>query len=141
MRTRPVGTSITSGSKRSTSVVIASSGPEVTSVSTLIHYMGYHDCPTSTLLRNRHSGNAQVRRRSLRSQEMGSQTGQASVEWTALVLLVTAALGAGLNRAPGPDGRSFGGFLAHRLVCAVRAGCRDGDAALARAYGPRDARL
>jgi hypothetical protein len=72
---------------------------------------------------------------------MGSQRGQASVEWTAAVLLVLALFGFGLSRAPGPDGRSFGGFLAHRLVCAVRAGCPDGDASLARAYGLRDARL
>jgi hypothetical protein len=39
------------------------------------------------------------------------------------------------------DGRPFGGFLAHRIVCAVRGGCDDGDVALARAYGRRDAEL
>jgi hypothetical protein len=33
------------------------------------------------------------------------------------------------------------GFLAHRLACAARSGCDDGDGALARAYGERDAAL
>jgi hypothetical protein len=71
---------------------------------------------------------------------MRSEQGQAAVEWTGLVLLVALALGvagAGLH----VDGRSLGGFLAHRMVCAMRAGCRDGDVALARAYGKRDAEL
>src|SRR5436189_6385531 len=72
---------------------------------------------------------------------MGSQNGQASVEWMAAVLLVLAAFGGALSTAPAPDGRSLGGFLAHRLVCAVRLVCRDGDATLAAAYGARDAAL
>jgi hypothetical protein len=72
---------------------------------------------------------------------MSSESGQASVEWTAVVLLVATTLGLAGARSPGPDGRSFGGFLAHRIVCAARGGCRDGDASLARAYGSRDARL
>ena len=72
---------------------------------------------------------------------MGSQRGQATVEWTAAVLVVMAAFGCGLSRAPRPDGRAFGGFLAHRIVCAIRGGCRDGDASLVRAYGPGDAEL
>ncbi|MFN2615722.1 MAG: hypothetical protein ABR581_01215 [Thermoleophilaceae bacterium] len=72
---------------------------------------------------------------------MGSQTGQASVEWTAVVLFVAVTLGLAAGRSPGPDGRSFGGFLARRVVCAARGGCRDGDAALARVYGGRDATL
>src|SRR5204863_3193298 len=52
-----------------------------------------------------------------------------------------AAFGGALSTAPAPDGRSLGGFLAHRLVCAVRLVCRDGDATLAAAYGARDAAL
>jgi len=39
------------------------------------------------------------------------------------------------------DGRSFGGFLAHRIACAARGGCQDGGVALARAYGSADAAL
>ena len=72
---------------------------------------------------------------------MRSEAGQATVEWTSLVLLVALVLGALPAAGPEVDGRSFGGFLAHRLVCAVRGGCDDGDRALARAYGARDAAL
>jgi len=72
---------------------------------------------------------------------MRSEGGQAAIEWTGLVLLVALALGALPLLALQLDGRSFGGFLAHRIVCAVRGHCRDGDAALARAYGRRDAEL
>jgi hypothetical protein len=71
----------------------------------------------------------------------GDERGQAAVEWVAALLVVVLALGAALALAPPPDGRSFGGFLAHRLVCAVKRGCDDGDAALAAAYGERDAKL
>ena len=58
-------------------------------------------------------------------------------------MLLAAVLLGGASAVAGPDvnGRSFGGFLAHRLVCAVRGGCDDGDAVLARTYGPRDAEL
>jgi hypothetical protein len=42
---------------------------------------------------------------------------------------------------PNVDGRSFGGFLTHRIVCAVKGGCDDGAAALAGTYGTRDATL
>ena len=69
------------------------------------------------------------------------QSGQATVEWSALALLVALGLGALLTLAPAVDGRSFGGFLAHRIVCAVKRGCQDGDAALARAYGAGTAEL
>jgi hypothetical protein len=70
-----------------------------------------------------------------------SQSGQATLEWTGLVLLVALA-GAALAAAlPALDGRSLGGLLAHRLVCAARGGCTDGHAALVRAYGARRAAL
>ena len=69
------------------------------------------------------------------------QRGQAVVEFTALVLLAALALGALAGYGPRIDGRSFGGFLAHRLVCAAKRGCHDGDGLLARAYGDRDAAL
>ena len=73
---------------------------------------------------------------------MGCERGQATVEWVGLVLLVALALAGAVALAGADvDGRSFGGFLAHRFVCAVRGGCDDGDAALARTYGPRDAEL
>jgi hypothetical protein len=69
------------------------------------------------------------------------ERGQATVEWVGLVLLAALALGVGARFGPSVDGRSFGGFLGHRIACAVKAGCEDGDAALARAYGKRDAGL
>jgi hypothetical protein len=64
-----------------------------------------------------------------------SERGQATVEWAGLVLFASLALGALLRFGPSLDGRSFGGFLAHRISCAARGGCDDGDAALARVYG------
>jgi hypothetical protein len=69
------------------------------------------------------------------------ERGQATVEWTAVLLLVAFAFGGLAATAPLVDGRSFGGFLAHRLVCVVKGGCEDGDAMLADAYGLRDAAL
>jgi hypothetical protein len=72
---------------------------------------------------------------------MPAERGQATVEWTAAVFLVALALVALGAIAPEVDGRSFGGFLAHHVVCAVKGGCRDGDVALARAYGRHDAEL
>jgi hypothetical protein len=69
------------------------------------------------------------------------EQGQAAVEWVGLVLVAAVAL-AGLGAlSGGVDGRSYGGFLAHRIVCAVRGGCDDGDSQLARTYGERDAEL
>jgi hypothetical protein len=70
-----------------------------------------------------------------------AERGQATVEWVGLVLLACLAFGALVAVAPHIDGRSFGGFLAHRVVCAVKGHCHDGDAELARAYGPEDAAL
>jgi hypothetical protein len=71
---------------------------------------------------------------------MASERGRASVEWVAAVLcvaLVLGAAGAGLGNV---DGRSYGGWLGHTIVCAVR-GCDDGDDALVAAYGASDADL
>jgi hypothetical protein len=79
------------------------------------------------------------------SERDAGERGQAAVEWIGLLLLVALALGGAVAARPAVDGWSFGGFLAHRLVCAVRGGCgaggRDGDSALRRAYGPGDAEL
>ena len=73
---------------------------------------------------------------------MRCEHGQATIEWVGLVLLTSLALGAAVALAgPNVGGRSFGGFIAHRIVCAVRGGCDDGDAALAATYGTRDAAL
>jgi hypothetical protein len=55
--------------------------------------------------------------------DVGSERGQATIEWTGLVLLVSAALGALLTFSPEVDGRRLGGSLAHAITCAARGGC------------------
>jgi hypothetical protein len=70
------------------------------------------------------------------------ERGSASVEWTALVLVVAIAFTGFLAVGPSIDGRSFGGFLAHTITCAIRADCSDaGDPELVAAYGASDAEL
>jgi hypothetical protein len=66
------------------------------------------------------------------------EAGQATVEWSALVLVVALALagvGYAVVRAPL---RSFGESIAHAIVCAVGDGCPD---ALEDAYGTKLASL
>src|SRR4051794_28076981 len=74
---------------------------------------------------------------------MRSESGQATVEWTAAVLVVALALGAAIAFLPVIDGRSFGSWLARQILCAFQGGCAVGeiDTALAGAYGARDAEL
>jgi hypothetical protein len=75
---------------------------------------------------------------------VNAERGQAVIEWIGLIFLAALlllAVGASVTMV---DGRSFGGFLSHRLVCAVRGhACPDaGDSRrLVRAYGPSDAGL
>jgi hypothetical protein len=69
------------------------------------------------------------------------ERGQATVEFTALVLLAALALGALSAFGPRFDGRSFGGFLAFHLACAIKRDCHRGEDLLERAYGRRDAHL
>jgi hypothetical protein len=72
---------------------------------------------------------------------MASQSGQATVEWAGVVLLVALVLGAGVAFVPAVDGRSLGSALAHAIVCSARGDCGSGDDALSRAYGRSDAEL
>jgi hypothetical protein len=72
---------------------------------------------------------------------MPSESGQSTVEWMGLVLLVSLALGALVAFGPHVDGRSFGGFLGRSIFCAVHGGCEDGRDRLIATYGPRDADL
>jgi hypothetical protein len=73
---------------------------------------------------------------------MGSERGQASVEWTAVVAVVALALAAAAATVPAIDGRSVGSWLAHSILCAMRGGCHEADdRALEAAYGERDAAL
>jgi hypothetical protein len=69
---------------------------------------------------------------------MHDQSGQASVEWIGLVVLLVLAIGGALTAVPAVDGRSLGGALAHRLTCAVKGGCGDD---LSQVYGVEDADL
>jgi hypothetical protein len=68
-----------------------------------------------------------------------SQRGQASVEFVALLLLCCLSMGALLALTGGFDGRSYGGFLARHLVCAISGRCDRDELRLAAAYGERDA--
>jgi hypothetical protein len=72
---------------------------------------------------------------------MAPESGQATIEWTAIVLLVALVLGAVVAVAPAVDGRSLGSSLAHAVVCAARGNCSAGNDALRGAYGTRDAEL
>ena len=67
--------------------------------------------------------------------------GQASVEFVSLLLLAALVLGALIVASPRFDGRSFGGFLAFRIVCTIERSCHDGDSSLTSAYAPSDAVL
>jgi hypothetical protein len=72
---------------------------------------------------------------------MCCERGQATIEWTGLVALVTIVFGALVAFVPVSDGWSFGGWLAHSIFCAFRGGCDEGDDALRHAYGGADAAL
>ena len=72
---------------------------------------------------------------------MESQNGQATVEWSGVVTLVALTLGAAVALAPAVDGRSFGSWLAHSVLCAIRSGCAAEPNALREAYGERGAEL
>jgi hypothetical protein len=72
---------------------------------------------------------------------MADERGQATVEWVGLVLVAALALGALALTVPVLEGRSFGGFLAHRFACAVEMACDEDERALVDSYGERDAEL
>ncbi|NLT07253.1 MAG: hypothetical protein GXY03_13230 [Solirubrobacterales bacterium] len=72
---------------------------------------------------------------------MRCERGQAAVEWVALVALVAVAAAAAVAVVGPVDGRTLGGALAQRIVCAVKRDCGGEERALRRAYGERDAEL
>ena len=55
---------------------------------------------------------------------MRDDRGQASVEWIALVLLLTLALAALVRFAPRADAGGLGPELLHAIACAARGGCQ-----------------
>lgn len=70
-----------------------------------------------------------------------SESGQATVEWSAL-LLVLAMLFAGLAYAVSrTEAWGWGEDVLHSLVCSVGGGCDDGPGALDQAYGAETAKL
>jgi hypothetical protein len=72
---------------------------------------------------------------------MGSERGQASIEWIGLVAFVSLTFATAIAFVPAVDGRPLGAAIARALVCAVRRDCHADRIALTRAYGERDARL
>jgi len=70
---------------------------------------------------------------------MGSQRGQATVEWIGLVLLLALGLGTLARLAPWPDGRGLGTALLHSVTCAARGGC-DAERDMPGSSGPPPAR-
>lgn len=54
---------------------------------------------------------------------MRGESGQASVEWIGLVLLVAVALAAVVRFAPRADADALGPGLLHAIGCAARGGC------------------
>src|SRR3954447_6845927 len=72
---------------------------------------------------------------------MSSERGQATIEWTAVVLLVAVALGALVAASPVVDGRSFGSVVAHAITCPARGDCVRGRSVLLDAYGRDDVEL
>lgn len=71
---------------------------------------------------------------------VGSESGQATVEWVALVTIAAIALGALARFGSGVDGRAFGGLIARAIACPV-SDCDRGEDQLARAYGAHTAEL
>jgi hypothetical protein len=61
---------------------------------------------------------------------MVSEGGQATIEWTALALLVALVLGAIASVGPRLDGRGLGAAVADAITCAARGGCQKGSTAL-----------
>jgi len=65
----------------------------------------------------------------------GREAGQATVEWTALVLLVALVFGALVVVSPKIAGWRLGSAILHGIVCAVQFGCKEDERSLERAYG------
>jgi hypothetical protein len=61
--------------------------------------------------------------------------GQATIEWTGLVLLAAVAFTALAALRPHVDGRALGGSVAHAITCAARGGCDLDRQALRRQRG------
>lgn len=72
---------------------------------------------------------------------MRSERGQATIEWSATVLLVALTLAAAIAVVPAVDGRPLGATVLNAIVCAVNDHCATENSELRRAYGTRDAAM
>src|ERR1051325_5047208 len=72
---------------------------------------------------------------------MSDERGQASVEWIAVLLLVSCVFAGALAFVPAIDGRPLGASIVRALVCAVKDDCGANAAELRAAYGRHDAEL
>jgi hypothetical protein len=86
-----------------------------------------------------HPARARTRTGTSRPGAARPQGGQATVEFVALSLLCCLIFGALFALKEGFDGRSYGGFLARHVVCAVSGRCAADERRLAAVYGERDA--
>jgi len=66
---------------------------------------------------------------------MRGESGQASVEWIGLVLLLALGLAALVRFAPRADAEALGSELVHALACAARSGCHAAESDALRAGG------
>src|SRR3954452_13235243 len=64
-----------------------------------------------------------------------SEAGQATVEWSALLLLIAILLAGVAYATVRADAWSFGDRVLHAITCAVGGGCEDSQDALTAAYG------
>lgn len=65
----------------------------------------------------------------------GREAGQATVEWTGLVLLMALLFGAAAVVLPPIAGTGLARAVLHAITCAARGGCDDGGLSLEAAYG------
>src|SRR6266566_4631085 len=70
-----------------------------------------------------------------------SEAGQATVEWSALLLVVSILLGGLAYAAVRADAWSLGDKLLHAVTCALGGGCGGESDALTAAYGAETAKL
>jgi hypothetical protein len=67
--------------------------------------------------------------------------GQATIEWSGLLVVVAILLGGLGYVAAGSEGWNLGDKLVHAITCAAGGGCEDGEDSLTAAYGSATAEL
>jgi hypothetical protein len=77
----------------------------------------------------------------VRRSDTGQESGQATVEWSALLLVLAMLFGGLAFAVSRTDAWGLGDDVLHALVCAAGGGCDDGPDALTEAYGAETAKL